>query len=179
MITKNFKALLKQMLQYGQSGASCLLEATDTTNATYYLATSMSTGQYPYAANLTPRFASNYGSAGIYFGIDNSPASETDYKLGNAISSGISSNTPNATTGVDASGNPYYELVYLLTNTTALDITIKEVGYVQNLYCSATQGSTSFTSRQFLLDRTVLSTPVVVPANGTVALKYTLKTIIS
>ena len=53
-----------------------------------------------------------------------------------------------------------------LTNTTSKDITIKEVGCFGKI--NSEQGA-------FLLDRTVLNTPIVIPAGRTVPIEYAIK----
>lgn len=62
---------------------------------------------------------------------------------------------------------------YTLTNNTDADITVREVG----LYArpnSLKEGASSNSTSACLIDRTVLKTPIVVPANGSERLLYML-----
>ena len=178
MVTNNFKAFLKTVLQAGYSAGKTLLPVKDVTGAAYYLYTIFGSSSFPYIATPTMRFG-NYGNEGVYVGTGNAAATENDYQLQSPITSGLTASTPSEQYGLDAAGNPYRELTYLITNNTAADIVIKEIGFVQVWSAGTTQNSTSNTPRKFLLDRTVLASPLTVPANSSVALKYTLKTIIS
>ena len=177
MITKNFKALLQGVLQTGDTKG--MVPAKNTSGTTVYIGPSFSSGScYPYSSNETIRIGSIGSNAGVYLGTGDAPATENDYTLSSVITSGLSAGAPTVTRGIDANGNPYKQIVAILTNSTAADITIKEIGYIQPFFASTTQMQ-SPSLHHLLLDHTVLASPVTVPANGTVALKYTLKTIIS
>lgn len=178
MVTNNFKACLQMILQSGVN-SNGLVAAKDVTGATKYLGAYFSSSDgYPYKTDHSIRITPYTTSAGIYLGTSNTPATASDYFVGSVISSGLSAGSPVVSLGVDENGNPYKQIVVLLSNTTASDIVVKEVGYVQQFFAaSAIQGSPSIL--RFLLDRTVLASPLTVPANGSAVLKYTLKTIIS
>ena len=180
MITKTFKGVLALLLQYNTTTYKGVIKIKNTQNQDRYLMNFIgSSSYYPYSASYTMSFGANQASSGVYIGTGDTAVTEDDYKLASVITSGISAGSPAVTFALDGSGNPYLELVYALTNTTSSDITVKEIGFVQYLRASSTLNSTSSTSTYALLDRTVLSTPVTVPANDSAAIKYTLKTIIS
>lgn len=173
MITKNFKAFLSLMLENSSAGGA-FLEAKDASANTKYIDSRLS-NTFPYPVETTVRFA-NY--AGIQLGSGNTLATENDYHMENQITSGLSASTPAITSGNDSNGNPYLQFVFTLTNSSASDIVVKEVGYFQKFMAATTIGGSS-TATTFMLDRTLLETPLTVPANGTAVLKYTLKTIVS
>ena len=176
MITKNFKALMALILQStGTTAAKVLIQAHDTSNQQWYLGTRFT--YYPSSISTGIRIG-NTSVAGVWLGSGNTPPTEDDYILDNRITSGLSAGSPSMATGLDGDGNPYLSLTYLLTNGTASDITVREVGYVQSISCASGLGSTENADLKYLLDRTVLETPLVVPANGTAVLRYILKTII-
>lgn len=175
MITKNFKARLATILQTNGSSKGWL-SVKDTEGTTRYLGCSVpGYNIFPGTCTQNISFGS---SSGIWLGSGNTPASEEDYNLESRITSGLSAASPSLTEGIDGSGNLYLEMVFLLSNTTSSDITVREIGYVQDFRLANTQGDTmANTNRNVMLDRTVLATPVTVPANDSAAIKYTLKTI--
>ena len=175
MITKNFKALLAAVL-HAKSTAKGAVPVKTYAGADTYMAPVFSSGKFPTSAAASVVFSTS--GNGIYLGSGNTPATLDDYKLESQITSGLSASSPTYENGGDADGNPFSRYTFTLTNDTSSDIVVREIGYVQNLATAALNGSSSW-SALCLLDRTVLSHPITVPANGTATLKYTLKTIMS
>lgn len=178
MITKNFKARVATLLQLSSltSTSKGLLSVKDTGGTTRYI--SCYTGN-SFPNSLTYSVAFSSSSSGIQVGTGSTAATEGDYKLEAQITSGMSASSPTQTCGVDSSGNPYLEYLFTLTNNTSSDIVVQEIGYVQQLRIADTQGGSASNSRYFLFDRTVLDTPVTVPANDSAAIKYRLKTVLA
>lgn len=180
MITKAFRGFLQLALQSGSANErSSSISAKDMLGSTYYLIGNASNDIFPRRCVLTMNFDAANSTSGTIIGSGDTTPTENDYQLASRITSGISSTSPAVTSGTDASGNPYLDLVYTLSNSTSSDIIIKEVGYVQQLGCNSATNTLGVSLKKFLLDRTVLENPLTVPANGTAVLKYTLKTIIS
>lgn len=177
MITKQFKTIIAMMLEANTYNLNGLVQVTNTQGQTRYMAPYLN-GVFPSSVDYTMRFVANQNSPGVYIGTGNTIATENDYKLESVITSGITATAPSISPGLDGNGNPQLQLLYTLTNLTASDIVIREVGSVQRSYASTAQNSSS-SQNYFLHDRTVLDTPVTVPANDSAAIKYTLKTIIS
>lgn len=175
MITKYFKDLMKLFLQSsGSTNANGFLQAKDLEGNTIYLAPRFS--QFPGTITTTVTF---FNSSGIQLGTGTSAVSETDFSIENQISSGLTAGTPTITRGLDANGDPYLQFIIAVTNTSATDIVISEIGYAQNIYASSTINTNS-TANMILFDHTLLEAPVTVPANnGTAVIVYQLKTIIS
>jgi hypothetical protein len=173
MITKNFKATIAWILQR-KSGTIYGYTPIKTTSGTNKYLASNFIG-YPSTTQNTLQINS-LANSGIWLGSGNNAASEDDYALQTRITTGLASTTPTQTQGVDLDGNPWTTFLFTLTNTTANPITVSEIGYVQNIYAATTIGG-SCSSDLALMDRTVLSNPVTIPANGSAAIEYTLKTI--
>lgn len=111
---------------------------------------------------------------GISVGTSDTAATDEDVNLASTITSGLTGVITN-THGMDGD-DPYVLFNIVLTNSTASDIVIREVGFKQNVYSGTTVGATSGTGNALILvDRTVLSTPLTVPAKGNAALQYKLK----
>lgn len=104
------------------------------------------------------------GGAGAIFGNGTTPPTEDDYKLSGDIVTGY---TSSGTASTEIVGSQIIqEAVYTLTNTSSSDITISEVGYVGR--------TSSSTAHYFLLDRTLLDSPVTIPAGGVGQVTYTI-----
>lgn len=176
MITKNFKMLLATILESsGGSDSPCTVPIKSPGGNVYYLSPKLN--RFPYAITPTVQISSPpYG--GIYIGSGSTPASENDYALETPIISGLSASTPAVVRSVDGDGNPYISFTFTLTNSTASDKIVREIGYFQ-LVNAGSYNSSGGSQTSIMLDRTVLETPLTVPANGTAAVKYELKTVIS
>jgi hypothetical protein len=180
MITKNFKTRIATLLQMSTSSSTStykgLLSVKDIGGTTRYICCYYS-GSFPNSVSYPVTF--NPNAAGIQVGTGSTAATEDDYKLESPITSGMSASIPTITIDLDSSGNPYIEYLFTLTNNTSSDIVVREIGYVQTLRAPDTQGGSSGYDRYFLFDRTVLDTPVTVPANDSAAIKYRLKTVLA
>lgn len=174
MLTKNFTNFMAMILDaYNSNSRSGLLPVKATNGTTYYL-----TGYFNgYPQNPTISLATSASSTGIHFGRGTTAPTEEDYALESLITSGLSISV-SSSHSLDGSGNPALQLDITVTNTSSADITVGEIGYAQSLHASTAQGSTSNAYRVCLLDRTVLDSPVTIPAGGYAVIRYTLKTIL-
>lgn len=174
MITKNFKMLVACLLQSaGSNSTNGFVPAKDVFGNTRYLGFKLGS-YFPSSKTVSVTFSNQQG---IQLGSGNTPASENDYTLDSQITSGLSASTPTQEYGVDASGNPFVDYTFTLTNSTGSPIEVKEIGYAQILVASANLNA-SASNYPFLLDRTVLDNPITIPANDYAAVKYTLKTVL-
>lgn len=171
MITKWYKNILMWVLQSGVTNGYTPMK--DTAGNTKYLGGNFNSFPYTPSKNV---YIGSQNNAGIYVGTGQTPATEEDYNLENKIVSGLTPGSTTARGGVDENGNPYIEYTFMLSNTTANDIIVREIGYIQIANLASTIGGTASGGR-ILIDRTVLSTPVTVPANGDAVIRYTLKTV--
>ena len=176
MITKNFKALCAGMLQSnGSSTCESLIPITRYDGNQYYLQARFSN----FPNSITSSVAFNNSGTGIKVGSGSTAPTSNDYNLESLITSGLQASSPTIIYGIDNDDNFYKELAFILTNTTSSDITVQEIGYFALVYANSTRGSTGKSTCVIMLDRTVLSSPVVVPANDTAAIKYRLATDLS
>ena len=101
-------------------------------------------------------------TGGVFFGTGTTPATLEDYKLENPIETGLSITNPSKYTFNDnGEGKWTYSASYVLTNTSGAEINIHEIGIV-------TLPGTSSTSTYavVLMERTVLTEPITIPAGG-------------
>ena len=121
----------------------------------------------PYLGTVLTALTLSFGG-GVIFGNGDTPPTPEDYKLSSDIVSGfaysaaISKASTDSGTGITAT--------YTITNTSASAIVIKEIGVVAKLMAS------NYSGLQYigLLDRTVLDTPVTIPAGGVGQVVYTI-----
>lgn len=108
---------------------------------------------------------SDTGSTGIGFGSGTTPPTIDDYKLESAISKGLSFSF------TQSHGNPCTWII-TITNTSDKEITIAELGMFTSIYSSYYNSGSDITA---LVDRTVLDTPVTIPAGGIGKIEYAIK----
>lgn len=115
-------------------------------------------------------------SAGIVVGSGDTAASENDYVLANKITSGLSATVAQSTAYDSETDKTSAYSVITLTNSTGSDIVIKEIGCYAVFGTATELGGTINTGggrrKCALIDRTVLETPVTVPANGNAVIRY-------
>lgn len=111
--------------------------------------------------------SSNGGTGGVIFGTGSTPPSIDDYCLSGEIVTGfnwtVSVNKTESDSGVSV------KAIYTITNGNSESITIREVAlmsslngnYIGEAYCG-------------LIERTVLDTPVTIPAGGIGQVEYTI-----
>ena len=107
-------------------------------------------------------------SKGVIFGNGDTPPTQEDYKLSGDIVSGFTYSAAISKASTD-SGNSI-TATYTITNTSASEIVIKEVGVV-SVFRSSNYSRLEYIG---LLDRTVLDTPVTIPAGGVGQVVYTI-----
>lgn len=170
MVTKNFLNALAMALQSGSGIGS--LPVKDTTGMVKYL-----TGNSTFYTNPTKTVATNAAAAGISVGAGNTAATEEDFQLAEPLTSGINLTLTETVYGVDVPGYPYIQYKVTVTNTGSDPITVKEIGYKQNLNAAKYPGMSTGGGFVFLLDRTVLDTPVTIAAGDAGIITYKLRTI--
>lgn len=169
MITRNFKNILATCMARS-SGAYGALPIKGTTGNIGYTNPGSNSTPFPYSVGVISLSLSKT-SVGICVGSGNTSATENDYELDNQITSGLSGNT-NVTKSVE-NGKLYLVLDVTLTNTSSGDITVKEIGYVQShQYVTSQGGSSTANNFPFLMERTVLDSPVTIPAGNFATIRY-------
>lgn len=112
---------------------------------------------------------------GVWLGRGNTPATLADYKLENPITSGLLITNQGQYKFSEENGVWTYLSSAILTNTTSEDIIIWEIGFVTAL-AAATKAW-----YPVLMERTVLTEPITVPAGGAklLTLKLTQNNVLS
>lgn len=107
-------------------------------------------------------------SSGVFLGTGNTPATIDDYRLAGDIVSGFTYNS----NVVSESDNDGLTLTanYTITNTSDAEIVIAEIGIIQN-----TSVGTKNANYKMLLERTVLESPITIPAGGVGQVTYTIR----
>ena len=102
----------------------------------------------------------NGSKGGVVFGDGNTPATAEDYKLAGNIITGFTA-TANLARSID---NGVAQIVATYTINASSEVTIKEI-----VAFASTGGNGTY-----IVDRTVLDTPVTIPADGVGQVVYTI-----
>lgn len=105
----------------------------------------------------------SYGYGGAVFGTGDTTPTFDDYKLSGDLVTTI--NASGSTVVTQDDDGYTYVCTYTISNTGSADITIKEVGLI--LYGRA--------NSSFLIERTVLDSPLTIPAGGIGQVEYTIR----
>ena len=121
----------------------------------------------PYIGRLTTNASLGYEVTGVIIGSGTTPPTIDDYKLENRITlSGITSSGSVSTTSDD--GGITLISVLTIANNSGQEITIGECGIFTN------NGSTG-DAYCALIERTVLESPITIPAGGVGQVTYTIR----
>ena len=134
---------------------------------------SINSGQEP-PFSAMKKWSGSVSANGVCFGTGTTPATTSDYCLESILSNTqISVTAPSVVSYSRGDTFDEYSVSFGVTNITDEAITISEVGLIATpYYVFATQGSTVY---YVLVDRTVLDTPVTIPANETKHIAYTIR----
>ena len=174
MVTRNFKNMLAMVLTSSTTQsqyAGC--QVIDVDGRSWFLNHKTF---FPSSIFTTP--TTDASSAGISIGSGDLIGTLEDDNIANlvnTITSGVTLTLTETTTGADSFGAPYLEYKITVTNTGSEELTIREVGYKQRLYCMKYVGDNSTNEGVVcLLDRTVLETPLVIQPEEAGVLHYRL-----
>ena len=168
MITKNYYRYLAYL--FSKSSAIKVKNYSGDDKTVVYTASSILTWGYDenvsYYACMKALRTSFDGHGGVILGDGDTSPTFDDYKLaGNIISSYTYSSTLKQVASDTAVTT---KAVYTITNTGSVEITIKEIGLIGFTNTNTTAASAT------LFDRTVLDTPVTIPAGGVGQVEYTI-----
>lgn len=112
---------------------------------------------------------------GVYFGTGSTPAKKSDYKLESPITSGLAFTNPSALAWTeDGNGKYAASADFVVRNTTEAEINIYEIGlftpFSWNYNFVAL--TNSMPVNYALMERTVLTEPITIPAGGTKMITY-------
>lgn len=117
-------------------------------------------------------------TSGVAFGNGTTEPTADDLTLSGDFIHGLVANSNVIITSemnVDDTGCTYTTL-YTITNSTDADITISEMGIFSNFYGSTGSYSTIKTQViPYMIERTLLETPVTIPVNGVGQVTYTFR----
>ena len=145
-----------------------VIPVKDKTGASVNVGITNSSGGKPWPSDRSYQttFTTSNVGIGISLGSGSTPAAETDYALESIITSGISTSIITAMQQ-DSNGNPQTIDTITVTNTGSSDITIGEIGMTVT-------PKNSGTLIYVLVDRTVLDSPITIPANESAVITYTI-----
>lgn len=107
---------------------------------------------------------------GVYFGTGNTPATKNDYCLESLITTGLSITNPSSIKETnDGAGRYSFTAEYIVNNTTDAEINIYEIGVVTSCKCS-----NDYCYHPYMMERTVLTTPITVPVGLPAKIVYTI-----
>ena len=169
MFTKNWYIALTTQLGADDNSKEYLTSFTGQTGISYsttYVNMLNSGAKYPCIARLATTSVVN-STTGVIIGSGNTPPTINDYKLENRITTPATASAEVSKTR-DENGYTITSLL-TITNTHSEDITIAEIG----LYSTGSNSSAEM--NMVLFERTVLDTPVTIPAGGIGQVTYTIR----
>lgn len=114
---------------------------------------------------------------GIYIGSGTDAESEDSISLSNQITRGVTGSVTRSYI-YDTEGKVFVRYTLIINNISESDITITEIGKVGRVPTASTLGgeliSAASGQKPFLLDRTLLETPLVIPAGESSGINYDL-----
>lgn len=108
------------------------------------------------------------GSDGVKFGTGTTPVTFEDYCLSGDMINNLAFST--VTQHASDNNGVHITAVYTITNNNPTDVTIGEVGMMYRHVTS----QTGIVGNYMLIERTVLDTPVTIPAGGIGQVVYTI-----
>lgn len=175
MITKNFETFAASILVSSSSYTYGFGQIFDVSNAPFFINGHYSTYNMPSGTDGT--LTTDKYAAGISIGTGDSPESKYSNNLDSTITSGVTLTL----TSTKAKKNGQYrvlEFTITITNTGSEQLVIKEVGYKQIVGAGRYIGDAALSSTAavvFLVDRTVLTTPLTIQAGDAGILKYAIQ----
>lgn len=160
MLTKNFYALMRNGL--GKVNSAVVNENGEQKIARY-------DGDWWHGVFYhMNNYNSTTSSQNVDFGIGTTPATVNDYKLENKIVTGIKVAYPSSVTTEQTDSHILWTVTFGVT--ASVEVTISEIG-LKSRAVTGDGGSSS----TVLVDRTVLDTPITIPAGQSKQITYTIR----
>ena len=165
MVTKNFYKMLAAMMTNLQDFTATSFNGSTVVMNEYNWET-----RFEWNNLLSKLQTSANSNNGVVLGDGDTPPTFEDYTLAGNLISNFVFTASISRLNIDNSGATIKAL-YTITNNNSVEITIKELCLIVN----GTQYSGSNDSKyKIVLDRTVLDTPVTIPAGGVGQVEYTI-----
>ena len=167
MVTKNFYKMLAAMMTNLQDFTATSFAGSEVEMNEYNWET-----RFEWNVLLSKLQKSAGSNNGVVLGDGDTPPTFEDYTLAGNLISNFTFTASTSVLKTDDSGATIRAL-YTITNNNSEEITIKEICLIVN----ATQyssGSGLYAKNKIVLDRTVLDTPVTIPAGGIGQVEYTI-----
>ena len=152
------------------------IQVKDTGGDTYYVAPEPINDNIGYVSGAFVNGGSG-SSYGIAVGSGDTPATENDYTLETKINTLTATSTSIAQNYDSTTGKLHIDFTVTLSNSTASDIVVKEVARVVRHHRADHLNDSISTNSSYtciMIDRTVLETPLTVPASDIGILRYRL-----
>ena len=163
MLTKNFYSYIRSYF----SGNDTYATFTSTEGT---IQTVPASASYP-PFKVMNAWSKSTTTTGVSFGTGTTLASVSDYALESRLTdSQINVSTPSAVSFSRDDAYDEYSVTFGVTNKTANDITISEIGLTAMPYFPSSGGNV-----YTLVDRTVLDTPVTISAGQSKQITYTIR----
>ena len=159
MLTKNFYALMRTAL--GKTSSTI----TNIENTTGTVSMSSSTSNW-YGVFSSMNYYETNGTQYVRFGSGTTPATVNDYKLESLIDSGITVAQPSKVTTEQTDSYILWTVTFGVS--ASAEITISEIGLISKARLPSGETNT-------LVDRTVLDTPITIPAGQSKQITYTIR----
>lgn len=175
MFTNNY-IKFRDMMFIGSSSYGGFVSSSGTSYKAQaqYSSTSGDIGAFMNRAYCQDIMSGEFGGAascypGVYFGRGTTEPTRDDYRLESQITSGLSIVTPSGFAwSMDAEGRRHAMSTFTVTNSSSEEITISEAGYYSAL------ASSSSKYYQVLMERQVLTEPIVIPSGESRIITYEL-----
>lgn len=166
MFTKNWFNLFKNY--FASTNDSLSLKGVNTKGQEKSLY-AYNTHSYLFPSNVTSlvtKEISNTDAPGVFFGDGDTPPTEDDYTLSGSQVTTLVARSTNSVSSVEGN-DVVHATSYFLENTGTTEVTIKEVAWVSG------HRTQSNLSHYFMLDRTLLDSPVTIEPGGVAKITYT------
>lgn len=172
MFTKNWYKAISNIIRYG-GGSSMQYKNTSNSycNLNIVVADPLHIGREYDIASVPSLYRMKQGlsgSGGVIIGTGTTPPTLDDYYLSGDLITGYTYSA--AVSNTYDGDRVTITALYTITNTSAADFTVGEIGLIANLY----QYNDASGDKKALLERTVLDSPVTIPAGGVGQITYTI-----